>query len=125
VTDDRRGNVEAVFNVLDFEGTEVLCTRAHWIDKIEFDHPELQGLEAAVEEAVRSPEIVLQDRDYPDRKHHIRRFPEGQYAGMYLKVVAGYSYEPNRGSSTGFVVTAFIQDRLRSGDGVLFVSVRS
>lgn len=111
-------NQEALFSVEDYEGTIVSCTPDAWQSKIVRDHPELEGREEEVETVVAKPEIVLQDRDYPDRKHHIRRTPDG----LYMKVVAGYAYA--NGDSEGTVITAFLQSRLRRGDTVLYVQVR-
>jgi hypothetical protein len=113
-----QGDTSALFSVEDYEGAVVECSVGAWQSKIVRDHPELEGQEREVESAVADPEIVLQDRDYPDRKHHIRRTADG----LYLKVVTGYAYVD--GVSEGTVVTAFLQGRLRRGDTILYVRAR-
>jgi hypothetical protein len=113
-----QGDVSALFRVGDYEGTVVECSVGAWQSKVVRDHPEIEGREREVESAVVDPEIVLQDRDYPDRKHHIRRTPDG----LYLKVVAAYAYMD--GVAEGTVVTAFLQSRLRRGDTILYVRAR-
>ena len=114
------GNPEEFFCVPDYEGVDVLCERARWEEKIVRNRPELDGREDEVIEAIQNPELVLQDRDYPNRKHHIRRAPEG----LYLKVVAGYRYDAASGTVLGHFVTAFLQDRLRDGDTLLYIAAR-
>ena len=114
------GNSNIVFRVDDYEGTEITCSREQWMSKVERDHPELVGKHEDVRGVIANPQIVSQDRDYPDRKRHIRLNPDG----LYLKVVTGYRYDPARAATVGRLVTAFYQDRLREGDEILFIDVR-
>lgn len=94
------------------------CTEQLWRSKIEANHPELIGKQAEVAAAISQPEIVLQDRDYGNRRHHIRR----NTAARYTSAVVGYRY--SREGVTGHVITAFERRRLRTDDEVLYVSVR-
>lgn len=105
-------------DVMDYEGTPVTCTTARWTRKIDANHPELSGKQSSVGEAIASPEIVLQDRDYPDRRHLIRRTSDT----LYILVVVEYRY--TQGSLAGSMVTAFLCSRLRRGDPVLYVKAR-
>lgn len=61
--------------------------------------------------------MVLQDRDYPDRKHHIVRTQDG----YLLKVVAAYRPDPGAGELEGRVITAFLLRRLRLGDAIPYM----
>lgn len=113
-----RGNQLAEIDVNDYEGIRVLCDAQRWANKIDANHPELSGKQDEVAEAIRNPEIVLQDRDYPDRRHLIRRNADS----LYIAAVVEYRY--SRGSVTGRLVTAFVRYRLRPDDHVLYVNVR-
>lgn len=104
------------FRVRDYAGVEVSCTREHWTSKIERDHPELRDREREAAAAIERPSLVLRDRDYADRKHHVAR----TRGGLHLKVVAAYRAEPDGGGIVGSVVTAFPLRRLRSGDAILY-----
>ena len=106
------------FRVRDYEGVEVICVREHWTSKIEGDHPELRDREGEAAAAIERPSLVLRDRDYHDRKHHIARARDGRY----LKVVVAYRSDPAGGEPMGNVVTAFPMRRLRSGDVMLYAS---
>ena len=99
---------------------EVTCSKARWRIKIEQNRPELIGRERDVQATIAEPEIVFEDRNYPDRKHHIRVLPNG----LYLKVVTGYQYDPESQQVRGRFVTAFLQDKLRDGDTPLYMRIR-
>lgn len=92
-----------------------MCDAHRWAWKIEANHPELVDRQPDVAHAIAEPEIVLQDRDYGDRRHHIRRDPNG----LYIVAVVEYRYAS--GQAQGLVITAFLRSRLRVGDEVLFV----
>ena len=108
------------FRVRDYEGVEVICVREHWASKIEGDHPELRDREREAAAVIERPSLVLRDRDYPDRKHHIARTRDGRY----LKVVVAYRSDPAGGEPVGNVVTAFPMRRFRSGDAILYAPER-
>lgn len=112
-------NVEPfAIDVFDYEGIRVTCTVQQWSIKIDLGHPELSGEQVAVAEVIADPELVLQDRDYPDRRHLTRRTPEA----LYLVAVVEYQYLED--ALRGRLVTAFLRRRLRSDDHVIFVSIR-
>lgn len=108
---------DAAFSVRDYEGVEIVCTRQQWDSKIARDHPELRDRQREVIAAIEQPGMVLQDRDYPDRKHHMVRMP----AGHWLKVVVDYEPDPPSGREHGSVRTAFLHRRRRAGDTVLYI----
>lgn len=103
---------DPLLSVLDYEGVTVTCSLYQWVTKIEVAHPDMAGRERDVADAVQRPTLVLQDRDYADRKHHLVRTPTGHW----LKVVVAYEGEPR----SGRVLTAFRLRRLRAGDTVLY-----
>ena len=103
-------------DVHDYEGVRVVCDWDRWQLKIEDNHPELSGWESDVARAISDPALVLQDRDFVNRKHHIRK----QRNGLFLDV--GVEYRQKPGGLPGHLVTAFVRQRLRSGDSVLYVA---
>lgn len=113
-----RSNQELVIDVLDFEGVRVVCDAQRWAEKIDANHPELSGKHDDVPQSISEPEMVLQDRDYGARRHHVRRSANN----LYTMVVVEYRY--SRGDVTGHLVTAFVRQRLRADDEVLYVKAR-
>lgn len=71
----------------------------------------------AARQAIEERDTVFRDRTYGDRKHHIRRQPNG----LLLNVIVKYRYDRQTLETVGDVVTAFFQRRLRDGDYVLYV----
>lgn len=103
------------FDVPDYQGTRVRCSRDHWRRKIVENHPELSDRQQDVVETISRPELVLQDRDYGNRRHFIRRDP----AGLYIDVVVEYRHMTE--GIVGRMVTAMLRARLRANDRPLFV----
>jgi len=114
------GNDEILIDVPDYQGIRVTCLRERWTEKIEANHPELAGRADDVAEAIRAPEMVSQDRDYGNRKHHIRLQPDN----LYLDVVIEYRYTAQTSGPVGRVVTAFLRSDLRRDDEPLYVNFR-
>jgi hypothetical protein len=82
-------------------------------------HPELGGQAGVVRGAIADPDLVVFDRDYPNRKHHLQRRSR---RGLFVKVVVEYRF--SGGEVTGRVVTAYLTDRVRDGDTVTYVRPR-
>lgn len=112
------GDQSWAIDVVDYDGTPVHCDSVRWAEKIEANHPEVAGAEAAVALAIKTPEVVLQDRDYANRRHLIRRRSDA----TYLCAVVEYRYWQH--ALSGRLVTAFVRSRLRANDLVLYVNVR-
>lgn len=104
------------FTTADYEGVEVTCTSEQWALKVGDVRPELGGRRQEVIEAIEHPDIVLQDRDFPGRKHHVRRIERG----LYLKVVVAYRYDREIDALVGSLLTVFTHRRFREGDEVLY-----
>lgn len=104
------------FTAVDYEGVEVTCTSEQWALKVDKGRPEIRGRRQEMIEAIERPDIVLQDRDFPGRRHHVRRIERG----LYLKVVVAYGYDPELDKMAGSLLTVFIHGRFRKGDEVLY-----
>lgn len=98
----------------DYMGVRVTCTEERWRDKVEASHPNMRGKENLVRRAITDPDIVMQDRGRPSRKHHLREEP----GGRHVMVVVEYEYGPE--PIRGRLVTAFMRRRPRRGDVLLY-----
>lgn len=98
----------------DYLGITVTCSEERWRDKIESSHPNMQGKEDMVRAAIRDPDLVMQDRSRPSRKHHLWQQPDGRYT----MAVVEYEYRPE--PIRGRLVTAFMRRRTRRGDVLLY-----
>lgn len=112
--EDGRGRWMDEFAV-DHQGTQVRCSRDHWRRKIVENHPELSDRQEDVVDTISDPDLVLQDRDYGNRRHFIRR----DSTGLYIDVVVEYRHMTE--GIVGRMVTAMLRARLRSDDWPLYV----
>lgn len=76
------------------------------------DHPEMAGLELAIEETVRSPEKVVQSLADPSAQLLYRFFQETIVGPKWLCVVVKYTLED------AFVLTAYFTDKPKKGEQV-------
>jgi hypothetical protein len=109
------------FECTDRHGVRIVCSRSTWDGHIVAEHPEMQGCESCVVQAVEAPQLVYQDRGHPDRRVIYRRFilPE-PYQHSYLRVVVDYKKMRLRKRYTGYVLTAFPVENTRKGDTLLW-----
>jgi hypothetical protein len=73
------------------------------------DHPEMRGLEAFLEDALRRPEIVMESVADPEARLFYRQLEETRVGVKWLCVVVKY-----RGNDA-FVLTAYLTDRPKKG----------
>lgn len=99
---------------VDRDGVPVSLAPDRWRTKIGASHPEMLDRLADVVRAIELPDVVLQDREFARRRHHLWR----DDSGAFVTVVVQYTYTEH--GIVGTVVTAFIRRRLRSGDVILF-----
>jgi len=75
----------------DFEATDPLGLPVTWTAefyrrKVVGDHPDFAGLEGVVEEAIRRPNCICQDKDFADRRcYYLKDAYRGRF---YIKAVA-------------------------------------
>lgn len=98
----------------DFEGVSFECTGERWLGKVVASHPELAARTDDVRAAITDPSLVIADRDYTNRKHHIR----GIGLDLLIDVVVEYRYWPE--GVQGRVVTAFLRRTPPTHGEVLF-----
>lgn len=95
--------------VVDYRGREVRITEERLAHMME--HPEMRGMEAAVERSLREPEVVVRSQSDAD-VHLYYRFMEGTCVGdMYLCAVVKMREDP-------FLITGYLTDRLKRGERI-------
>ena len=94
-------------HLLDYEGREIRLTTerlAHILS-----HPEMVGMEARVEEALREPERVIQSPSDPGVHLYYRRYFDTPVGDKILCIVVKVEVEDP------FIITAYLADRVRHG----------
>lgn len=91
----------------DYSGREVRLTdeRLRHI----LDHPEMANLEAALEETLNKPELVVQSRTDETAALHYRYYCGTRVGDKWLCVVVKYNPED------AFVITAYLTDKPKKG----------
>ena len=107
---------DAKFAVTDPRGRTVVCSEDRWLWHIVELHGSMAGRENEVMEALESPSIgIYSDADFDDREiYYLRR------KNNYLKVVVKFD-DDDRGE----VVTAFITRHLKSGETLIWPSLKA
>jgi hypothetical protein len=91
----------------DYEGRTIRLSDERWRHIAE--HPEMAGLQKAVEETLREPEAVIQSASDPLARLYYRFYHRTTVGGKHLCVVVRVRQED------AFVVTAYLTDRLKRG----------
>jgi hypothetical protein len=84
---------ELVGEAWDLDGHRVVVPAAIWQGKVLIDHPELRFHLPDVLRAIYSPDHVLRDPKFKDRRQHYLR---GAGPSRWLLVVLSYEQEPAR-----------------------------
>lgn len=94
----------------DFEGTAIRLTdeRLHHI----LERPEMAGLEGSVERTLRSPETVMRSLGDPAARLYYRHYLGTAVGDKFLCVVV------KRGDADAFVLTAYLTDRVKTGEQI-------
>jgi hypothetical protein len=91
----------------DFQGLAIRLTderRAHILE-----HPEMAGMEAAIEETLLRPERVVQSFSDPQARLYYRFYFRTMVGGKFLCVVVKTL------GADAFVLTAYLTDRIKKG----------
>jgi len=91
----------------DYEGRTVRLTDERW--RHIQAHPELAGMQAAVAETLREPEVVIRSASDPLAKLYYRFYHRTIIGGKHLCVVVKVRQDD------AFVVTAYLTDRVMEG----------
>jgi hypothetical protein len=75
------------------------------------EHPEMRGMEAAIEETLRRPRTVIRSRTDPDVNLYYGPRRATRVGDMYVCVVVKVTGDP-------FVITAYLTDRPKKGEPV-------
>ncbi|MGH9423137.1 MAG: hypothetical protein ACRD3J_24380 [Thermoanaerobaculia bacterium] len=93
--------------VRDFQGLEIRLTSER-ISHI-LEHPEMAGMEAAIEETLQSPERLIQSLSDAGVHLYYRAYFRTVVGGKFLCVVVKVAEE------SPFVLTAYLTDRIKKG----------
>lgn len=95
--------------VVDHERREVRLTEERLAHMME--HPEMRGMQTAVERTLREPEVVVRSPSDPD-VHLYYRFVEGTCVGdMFLCAVVKVVEDP-------FLITGYLTDKPKKGERI-------
>ena len=93
--------------LLDYRGLAIRLTDERLGHILE--HPEMVGLEHAIEETLLQPERVVESFSDPTAKLHYRYYTQTLVGGKYLCVVVKTS------EADAFVLTAYLTDKIKRG----------
>lgn len=93
--------------VRDYQGTAVRLTEERLAHILE--HPEMAGMEAAIERTLMLPERVVQSFSDPEAHLHYRYYVSTRVGNKYLCVVVKVT------SADAFVLTAYLTDKIKQG----------
>ena len=104
-----------VFVATDPRGKKVTCTEEVWMAHVLEGHPEMEGLEGEVSQAIQSPlyMMIFQDRDYPERNIYYRK----KSRFTYIKVVVEFLKD------NGVLITAYLTDSVKPGEKLLWTPI--
>jgi hypothetical protein len=91
----------------DFQGCEIRLSDERW--RHIMTHPEMAGLDAALEETLRIPDLVVRSRSDPATALCYRYYLRTLVGGKWLCVVVKYSV-------VAFVLTAYLTDNPKKGE---------
>ena len=94
--------------LIDFQGRPVRLTderRQHILE-----HPEMAGMETALAETLRNPQLVVRSRTDETATLYYRYYLRTPVGGKWLCVVVKY------GDADAFVLTAYLTDKPKRGE---------
>lgn len=91
----------------DFEGRAIHLTDERMAHIVE--HPEMRGLESAIEQTLKEPQKVIQSLSDLQARLHYRFYVGTQVGDKYLCVVVKLS------GDDAFVLTAYLTDNIKRG----------
>jgi hypothetical protein len=91
----------------DYQGREIRLTdeRLRHI----FEHREMAGMESALKQTLREPEIVRRSRTDNTAMLNYRRYSGTRFGDKWLCVIVKYTEDP-------FVLTAYLTDAVKQGE---------
>jgi hypothetical protein len=92
----------------DHENRPVRLTPERWAHIL--DHPEMIGMEAAVAQTLRGPQLVVRSRSDPHAALCYRFYRKTILEDKWLCVVVKY------GAKDAFVLTAYLTDKPKAGE---------
>ena len=94
-------------NLKDYLGREIRLTHERLLHILE--HPEMNGLESLIDEALKSPEMVIESLSDEKVWLFYRQLPEARVGVNWLCVVVKYQ------ERDAFILTSYLTDRPKKG----------
>ena len=94
-------------SIIDRQGQTIRLTEERWQHISE--HLEMTGMRSAVEDTLRSPEVVVQSLSDPRARLYHRYYQQTMVGGKYVCVVVAGTHDDS------FVVTAYLTDHVKKG----------
>jgi hypothetical protein len=94
--------------LIDYRGIRIRLTEERLAHVLE--HPEMVGLESAIEETLANPAYVIQSLGDDEARLYYRFYLGTRVGDKYLCVVVKF------GVSDAFVLTAYLTDKPKKGD---------
>jgi hypothetical protein len=93
---------DKVLDITDYSGRQVLLRKETWTHHIQAKHPEMLGCLRRVENTLRSPSFVYEDREFEATRLYYRLGAIDRFRHLYLVVVLGLDRRPAQ------VTTAYV-----------------
>ena len=93
--------------VRDFEGREIRLTDERLAHIVE--HPEMVGMESALEETLARPQQVVESFSDPQAQLYYRYYLGTRVGDKYLCVIVKFT------EADAFVLTAYLTDKIKRG----------
>lgn len=105
---------------VDRTGRDVVLSEEAWFGRILRDHAMLGGYEGLIQVVVQDPNRVTRDLNRSNRECFYRQGVFPDYPRLFLKVVVEFRQGDLTGAVSGYVVTAYPLQRVRSGEEQLW-----
>lgn len=112
-----------LFDAVDPRGLSVRCEKKQWRRKIIAYHPELEGHQDLVKQTIEDPLMICSDATNPNREvyYNLDILP-APLDRFYLKIIVQFSERAEK--RYGVVITAFVADKAKTGEKVIWTSPR-
>lgn len=97
------------FEVTDPRGKKIICTNDCWQKHILAKHPFLSGWEKDIEKAIKKPDAIYKDANFPDTENYYKKTKK-----CYIKVPVKFN------GDNGNTRTAFFCDSPKTGEVLIW-----
>ena len=99
-------------NLIDYRNLKIRLTDERMAHIQE--HPEMRGLEEAIEDTLLNPDCVIQSRSDDQANLYYRFYAQTSVGGKFLCVIVKVL------ENDAFVLTAYLTDKVKDGEKILW-----